>query len=61
VVWSLVVHQELIFQGFLSTVDEVILPSLSLLPSNCGMAEELWAMIKSLSYEKRWVGGWLGE
>ncbi len=36
-------------------MDEVVLPSLSLLPSNCGMAEELWAMIKALPYERRYV------
>ena len=43
------------FRGLLSTMDEVVLPSLSLLPSNCGMAEEIWAMIKLLPYERRLV------
>ena len=33
----------------------MILPSISLLPSNCGMAEELWAMIKFLPYERRYL------
>lgn len=47
--------QENVFRGFLSALDEVILPSVSLLPCNCGMAEELWAMVKLLPYERRWV------
>lgn len=47
--------QERVFRGFLSTLDEVVLPSIALLPSNCGMAEELWAMMKFLPYEKRYM------
>ena len=38
---------------FLSVLDEVILPSLSLLLCNCGIAEEIWAMVKLLPYETR--------
>ncbi len=45
--------QEKVFRGFISTLDEVILPSISLLSSNSGMAEELWSMIKFLPYERR--------
>ena len=41
------------FNGFISVLDEVILPSISLLSCNCGMAEEVWAMIKFLPYERR--------
>ena len=47
------VLQEHVFQGFLTIMDEVLLPSLSLLPSNCGMAEEVWAMVKQLPYQNR--------
>ena len=50
----IIYFQEKVFQGFISLLDEVILPSLSLLPCNCGMTEELWAMIKFLPYERRY-------
>jgi THO complex subunit 2 len=52
---SIDVAQERVFRGFVSTLDEVILPSIALLPSNCGMAEELWSMMKFLPYEKRYL------
>lgn len=44
--------QDLI-RHFLSVLDEVILPSLSLLLCNCGIAEEVWAMVKLLPYATR--------
>ena len=42
-----------VFHGFLTALDEAILPSLSLLSCNCGMAEEAWSMVKQLPYERR--------
>lgn len=36
-------------------IDRVILPSLSLLHCNCGMAEEVWSMLRLLPYETRFV------
>jgi len=44
-----------VFAGFLTTYDEVILPSLSLMPNNCCMSEEIWGFIKLLKYEHRCV------
>ena len=52
---SLSDSQEQVFQGYLSVLDEVLLPSLCLLPSNCCMAEEAWAMVKQLPYQTRSV------
>lgn len=48
-------EKEDVYHGFLSTLNEVVLPGLSLMPCNCGMAEETWAMVKQLPYETRWV------
>ena len=42
-----------VFHGFLTALDEAILPSLSLFSCNCGMAEEAWSMVKQLPYERR--------
>lgn len=42
-------------RAFISVIDEVILPSLSLLNCNCGMAEEVWSMIRLLPYETRYT------
>jgi hypothetical protein len=44
-----------VFAGFLTIYDEVILPSLSLMPSNCCMSEEIWGFIKLLKYEHRYM------
>ena len=44
-----------VFRGFLTTLDEVVFPSLSLLSCNCGIAEEVWSMVKYLPYERRYV------
>lgn len=44
-----------VFSGFLTIYDEVILPSLSLMPSNCCMSEEIWGFIKLLKYEYRYL------
>ena len=48
-------EREEVYHGFLTTLDEVVLPALSLMPCNCGMAEETWAMVKQLPYETRLV------
>jgi THO complex subunit 2 len=42
-----------VFHGFLTALDEAILPSVSLLSCNCGISEELWSMLKQLPYERR--------
>ena len=48
-------EKEEVYHGFLTMLDEVVFPALSLMPCNCGMAEETWAMVKQLPYETRWV------
>lgn len=52
-----------VFGGFLTIYDEVLLPSLSLLPGNCGISEEFWGFIKLLRYEHRYrlYGQWKNE
>ncbi|XP_065885468.1 THO complex subunit 2-like isoform X2 [Dysidea avara] len=49
-----------LFRRFITLLSETILPSLSLLQCNCGMAEEVWGMIKQLPYEVRYqlYGQW---
>ncbi|XP_064404641.1 THO complex subunit 2-like isoform X2 [Halichondria panicea] len=56
-------EKELVYQGLLTILDEVLLPSLCLLPSNCGMAEEAWAMVKQLPYQTRYqlYGRWKND
>ncbi|BFZ15044.1 hypothetical protein BsWGS_18083 [Bradybaena similaris] len=51
------------YYGFLNVLEEVLLPSLSLLPSNCSMAEELWNLLKLYPYEIRYrlYGTWKNE
>ena len=49
-------EKEEVYHSFLTMLDEVVFPALSLMPCNCGMAEETWAMVKQLPYETRWVG-----
>lgn len=34
-------------------LDEVLLPSMSLLPGNCCLSEELWSFLKLFPYELR--------
>ncbi|KAI0218636.1 THO complex subunit 2 [Lamellibrachia satsuma] len=52
-----------IFRGFLTLVDEVLLPSLSLLPCNCCISEEVWSFLRLLKYEHRYrlYGQWKNE
>ena len=44
-----------VFRGFLTALDEAILPSVSLLSCNCGVSEEVWSMLKQLPYERRYI------
>jgi THO complex subunit 2 len=44
---------EVAYYGLLSVVDDALLPSLSLQPGNCCMAEELWGLVKHFPYEIR--------
>ena len=46
---------EKVWCGLLTLVDEVLLPSISLLECNSSLAEELWAMMCRFPYELRWV------
>ena len=42
-------------RDMVSLLDEVVFPSLSLLPCNSGVAEEVWSMLKLLPYETRFA------
>ena len=44
-----------VFGGFLTVYDEVILPSMSLMPGNCCLSEEIWGFVKLLRYEHRLI------
>src|SRR5689334_13749423 len=35
-------------------LDEAILPSMSLVESNCALSEELWLLLKSFPYQQRY-------
>ncbi|VDO77051.1 unnamed protein product [Schistosoma curassoni] len=43
----------IVYQGFFNLLDEVLLPSLSLVDANCCLAEEIWQMLRFLPYEHR--------
>ena len=47
----------------ITLMDEVFLPSLSLLTANCCLAEEIWATLKHFPYEQRYrlYEGWKGD
>jgi len=47
----------------LTLMEEVFLPSLSLLPSNCCLAEEIWAVLRHFPYVQRYrlYDGWKGD
>ena len=47
----------------ITLMDEVFLPSLSLLTSNCCLAEEIWSVLKHFPYEQRYrlYDGWKGD
>jgi THO complex subunit 2 len=42
------------FCGFLSVMEEAVLPAVSLLPANCCVAEEVWNYLKMLDYTYRY-------
>jgi hypothetical protein len=46
-------EDEVAYFGFLNMLDEVLLPSMSMLPCNCCLSEELWAFLKLFPYELR--------
>ena len=47
----------------ITLMDEVFLPSLSLLTSNCCLAEEIWSVLKHFPYEQRYrlYDQWKGD
>merc|ERR1712142_741276 len=49
--------------AILSNIDEVMLPSLALLPCNCCVSDELWQLLKSLPYTFRYrlYGQWKND
>ena len=52
-----------LYHTTLTLLDEVFLPALSLLPSNCCLAEEIWSLVKLFPYERRYrlYDQWKGE
>lgn len=46
-------EDDVAYYGFLNMLDEVLLPSMSLLPGNCCLSEELWSFLKLFPYELR--------
>ncbi|CAH8568858.1 unnamed protein product [Heterobilharzia americana] len=50
----------IVYQAFFNLLDEVLLPSLSLVDSNCCLAEEIWQMLRFMPYEHRYrlYGQW---
>ncbi|XP_029643856.1 THO complex subunit 2 [Octopus sinensis] len=56
-------EDDVTFYGFLTILDEVLLPSLTLLPCNCCLSEELWSFLKLFPYELRYrlYGHWKNE
>ncbi|XP_025088766.1 THO complex subunit 2-like isoform X1 [Pomacea canaliculata] len=54
---------EATYYGLLTIVDDALLPSLSLQPGNCCMAEELWGLVRLYPYEIRYrmYGHWKNE
>lgn len=45
--------QDAVWSGVVEVVDQVLLPALSLLQCNCGLAEELWSLLRLLPYQMR--------
>lgn len=44
-----------LYFDIVTLLDEVLLPSLSHLDSNCSVAEEMWSLLKLYPYQYRWV------
>lgn len=42
-----------LWSGTLTLLDEVLLPSLSLMECNCAIAEEVWGLLRYFPYEIR--------
>ncbi|TPP51900.1 THO complex subunit 2, partial [Fasciola gigantica] len=51
---------EAVYQGFFNLLDEVLLPSLSLVEANCCLAEEIWQLLRFMPYDHRYrlYGQW---
>nr|XP_034300331.1 THO complex subunit 2 [Crassostrea gigas] len=56
-------EDDVAYYGFLNMLDEVLLPSMSLLPGNCCLSEELWSFLKLFPYELRYrlYGNWKND
>ena len=56
-------QKEEIYYLTITLMDEVFLPSLSLLNANCCLAEEIWAILRHFPYEQRYrlYAGWKGD
>ncbi|CAH8526766.1 unnamed protein product [Dicrocoelium dendriticum] len=51
---------DLVYQGFFNLLDEVLLPSLSMVDANCCLAEEVWQLLRFMPYDHRYrlYGQW---
>ncbi|KAA0184296.1 hypothetical protein FBUS_06164 [Fasciolopsis buskii] len=51
---------ESVYQAFFNLLDEVLLPSLSLIEANCCLAEEIWQLLRFMPYDHRYrlYGQW---
>uniref|UniRef100_A0A5K3FWX9 THO complex subunit 2 n=1 Tax=Mesocestoides corti TaxID=53468 RepID=A0A5K3FWX9_MESCO len=49
-----------VYQAIFNMLDESILPSLSMIPANCCLAEEIWKLVRHLPYDHRYrlYGQW---
>ncbi|XP_061165363.1 THO complex subunit 2-like isoform X2 [Saccostrea echinata] len=56
-------EDDVAYYGFLNILDEVLLPSMSMLPCNCCLSEELWTFLKLFPYELRYrlYGNWKND
>ncbi|XP_056012472.1 THO complex subunit 2-like isoform X2 [Ostrea edulis] len=56
-------EDDVAYYGFLNMLDEVLLPSMSMLPCNCCLSEELWGFLKLFPYELRYrlYGNWKND
>ncbi|XP_063413325.1 THO complex subunit 2-like isoform X1 [Mytilus trossulus] len=56
-------EDDIAYYGFLNMLDEVLLPSMSVLANNCCLSEELWSFLKLYPYELRYrlYGNWKND
>ncbi|XP_048243407.1 THO complex subunit 2-like [Haliotis rufescens] len=56
-------EDDVAYYGFLNILDDVVLPSMCLLPCNCCLTEELWGLLKLYKYELRYrlYGHWKND